>query len=154
MLGLRRAFVNDDPSLDWVADDGRRRGDGAPVLVAHSTPSFAAEHLWTRPPPGRRSPALQADLEAASRSAHVHRWTFARPPGDAPSPSRYRDRLGLCGDAWSEKPRVEGAYLSGRALAEARSPGHTAGPLTHVGAGPRADPDARCVGPSQRITGW
>ena len=28
------AFVSDDPIISWVADDGRRRGDGAPVLVA------------------------------------------------------------------------------------------------------------------------
>ncbi|MCW2607212.1 MAG: hypothetical protein JWO60_1905, partial [Frankiales bacterium] len=39
---LDGAFVHDDPVLDWVADDGRRRGDDAPVLVAHSTPAFAA----------------------------------------------------------------------------------------------------------------
>ena len=39
------AFVNDDPVLSWVADDGRRRGDDAPVLVAHSTPEFAGRHL-------------------------------------------------------------------------------------------------------------
>ncbi|RYZ25527.1 MAG: NADP transhydrogenase subunit alpha, partial [Propionibacteriaceae bacterium] len=27
--------------------------------------------------------------------------------------------VGVCGDAWSDKPRVESAYLSGRALGEA-----------------------------------
>ncbi|HEY0240073.1 MAG TPA: FAD-dependent oxidoreductase, partial [Friedmanniella sp.] len=39
---VQGAFVAGDPVLTWVADDGRRRGDGAPVLVAHSTAEFAA----------------------------------------------------------------------------------------------------------------
>ncbi|TQL39355.1 hypothetical protein FB564_4608 [Salinispora arenicola] len=43
--GLRGAFVNDHPVLALVCDDGDRRGDGAPVLVAHTTPDFAAEYL-------------------------------------------------------------------------------------------------------------
>ena len=42
---LDGAFTNDDDVLDWVADDGRRRGDGAPVLVAHSTAAYAVRHL-------------------------------------------------------------------------------------------------------------
>ena len=35
------AFVKDHPVLTFIADDGARRGDGAAVLVAHSTPEFA-----------------------------------------------------------------------------------------------------------------
>ena len=31
------AFVNDDPDVTLIADDGSRRGDGAAVLVAHTT---------------------------------------------------------------------------------------------------------------------
>ena len=31
--------------VDWIADDGDRRGDGAPVLVAHTTAELAARHL-------------------------------------------------------------------------------------------------------------
>jgi predicted NAD/FAD-dependent oxidoreductase len=42
---LDGAFVDGSPIVSWIADDGRRRGDGAPVLVAHSTPDFAAGHL-------------------------------------------------------------------------------------------------------------
>ena len=42
---LDGAFVNESPVLTFVADDGRRRGDGAPVLVAHSDPVLAAAHL-------------------------------------------------------------------------------------------------------------
>src|SRR3954451_11686014 len=39
------AFVNDDADLTIVADDGSRRGDGAAVLVAHTTARRAGAHL-------------------------------------------------------------------------------------------------------------
>ena len=38
------AFVNGHPVLALVADDGDRRGDGAPVLVAHTTAEVARAH--------------------------------------------------------------------------------------------------------------
>ena len=115
-------FVNDHPSLAWVADDGRRRGDGAPVLVAHSTPSFAADHLED---PAAAGPGLSRALQAVLGApepirTRVHRWTFARPAGGrAETYALTESGLGLCGDGWAERPRVEAAYLSGRALAEA-----------------------------------
>ena len=117
------AFVADDPILSWVADDGRRRGDGAPVLVAHSTPAFAAEHLVA---PGEAAGPMTAALRDAlgidtePASTHVHRWTFGKPAGTREQPYFLDELLvGVCGDAWSDKPRVESAYLSGRALGEA-----------------------------------
>jgi renalase len=115
-------FVNDHPSLAWVADDGRRRGDGAPVLVAHSTSSFAADHLADPAAAGPElGSALQAVLEAPEPiGSQVQRWTFARPADGRTEPyALTAGGLGLCGDGWAEKPRVESAYLSGRALAEA-----------------------------------
>jgi predicted NAD/FAD-dependent oxidoreductase len=115
-------FVNDHPSLAWVADDGRRRGDGAPVLVAHSTPAYATDHLAEPAVAGSElGRALQEVLGApAPASTLVHRWTFARPTGGRAEPYALTGGgLGLCGDGWAEKPRVEAAYLSGRALAEA-----------------------------------
>ena len=115
-------FVNDHPSLAWVADDGRRRGDGAPVLVAHSTPAYAADHLADPAAAGPElSRALQEVLGApAPASTFVHRWTFARPDRGRAEPYTLTESgLALCGDGWAEKPRVEAAYLSGRAVAEA-----------------------------------
>ena len=38
-------FVNDSAVLTFIADDGRRRGDDAPVLVGHAHPVLAAAHL-------------------------------------------------------------------------------------------------------------
>ncbi len=116
-------FVSGSPLISWIADDGRRRGDGAPVLVAHSTPEFAAAHLDA---PEEAAPTLaQAvrdilQLDTEPVSTHLHRWTFAKPTGSRTERFHLGEaRVGLCGDAWSDKPRVESAYLSGRALGEA-----------------------------------
>lgn len=120
---LDGVFVSDDPVLAWVADDGRRRGDDAPVLVAHSTPGLAAHHLTD---PDAAGPtmvhALRELLQLAEEpvSVQVHRWTFAKPAGTRTLTHLLSDRLvGLCGDSWSDRPRVESAYLSGVALATA-----------------------------------
>ena len=120
---LDGAFVNGDPVLAWVADDGRRRGDDAPVLVAHSTGDFAAAHLED---PDAAQPAMvealrrRLEIPAAPAYANVHRWSFARPTKQRDDPYLLGDdRLGVCGDGWHGKSRVEGAYLSGRALGRA-----------------------------------
>jgi predicted NAD/FAD-dependent oxidoreductase len=120
---LDGAFVHGDPVLAWVADDGRRRGDAAPVLVAHSTGDFAAAHLED---PAAAQPAMvealrrRFEIPAAPAYADVHRWSFARPTKQRDDPYLLGDdRLGVCGDGWHGKSRVEGAYLSGRALGRA-----------------------------------
>ena len=122
------AFVNDDPDVSFVADDGARRGDAAPVLVAHTTAERARAHLER--PDDAVAPVLAAlgrllDVAEEPLWTHAHRWTFAKPAGthgdaefglvDAGRP------LGLCGDAWcpSGAPRVESAWLSGRRLGAA-----------------------------------
>jgi predicted NAD/FAD-dependent oxidoreductase len=113
------AFVNDHPVLSTVCDDGDRRGDRAPVLVAHSTAGFAGRHL--------ADPVSAAgDLEAAVRDllgtpaaaeTRVHRWTYAQPePGDGAFAAE--GGVYLAGDAFG-RPRVQTAWLSGRAAAQA-----------------------------------
>jgi predicted NAD/FAD-dependent oxidoreductase len=112
------AFVNGHPVLATVCDDGDRRGDNAPVLVAHTTPEFARPHL--------SDPSEAAfDIEAAVRdllgvtavSTRVHRWTFATPQPVSGGASFVREGdVYLCGDAFG-KPRVQTAWLSGRAVA-------------------------------------
>ncbi|MGF1662288.1 MAG: NAD(P)/FAD-dependent oxidoreductase, partial [Kineosporiaceae bacterium] len=57
---LDGAFV-DAPgggTVEWVADDGRRRGDGVPVLVAHS--SAGAARRWLADPDAAAAPVLAA----------------------------------------------------------------------------------------------
>lgn len=112
------AFVHDDPTLRWIADDGRRRGDEAAVLVAHSTSTFAAGFLTQ---PSAAGPDMTEALDRLTgcgrpRSVHIHRWSFAR-PADTRQESHFfgSERIGLAGDGWGA-PRVETAWLSGRAL--------------------------------------
>jgi predicted NAD/FAD-dependent oxidoreductase len=111
------AFVNGHPVLATVCDDGDRRGDRAPVLVAHSTAAFARPRM-TEPA------AAAGDLEAAVRdllgigraeSVRVHRWTFAQPEPVDGQFHRQGD-VYLAGDAFG-RPRVQTAWLSGRAVA-------------------------------------
>ncbi|SDE44444.1 hypothetical protein SAMN04488581_4022 [Mycolicibacterium neoaurum] len=122
------AFVNDDPDLSFIADDGARRGDGAAVLVVHTTADRAQSHLDR--PDDAVAPVLSAlrrvaSVDAAPSWTHAHRWTFAKPTGthgDAEFGLDTSGRpLGICGDAWcpSGAPRVESAWLSGRRLGAA-----------------------------------
>ena len=113
-------FVNGSPVLAWVADDGRRRGDGAPVLVAHTTATFADKHL-AAPQAGKPAviSALRTllDLPAPSWS-FLHRWTYAQPVGVREPAFWLADGLGLCGDGWAAA-KVEAAWRSGTLLGEA-----------------------------------
>lgn len=120
---LDGAFVNGDPTINWIADDGRRRGDGAPVLVAHSTADFARPFLAR---PADAADAMTAavqrvlDIDPAPVFTQVHRWTYGKPAGRREQPFFLgADDVGVCGDAWSSKPRVEAAWLSGTALGAA-----------------------------------
>ena len=117
-------FVNDDAILTWVADDGRRRGDDAAVLVAHSTAVLASRHL---PEPIAAAPAMLAALRAVLGVQRdpdwftVKRWTYAKPQSARPEPCFWDAdaRVGIAGDSWGGQPRVEAAYLSGLALGTA-----------------------------------
>lgn len=120
---LDGVFVNDSPVLAWVADDGRRRGDGAAVLVAHSTAGFAAAHL-DEPESGVEAMvaavASVLGIEHPPRWTSAHRWGLARPVEGRDDPYFLGDSgIGLCGDGWHGRPRVEGAWLSGRDLGRA-----------------------------------
>ena len=123
---LHGAFVHGSPAVSWIADDGDRRGDGAPVLVAHTTAGLARRHLDD--PDG-----VVPDVVAAVRAAlgidadpvwtHAHRWTFARPTEPRDEPFGLADGIGLCGDGWSAPSKVESAWSSGTALGAAMAGG-------------------------------
>ncbi|MGC4896309.1 NAD(P)/FAD-dependent oxidoreductase [Micromonospora sp. DT31] len=120
---FRGAFVNDHPVLGLVCDDGDRRGDRAPVLVAHTTAGFAARHLNQ---PAAAHPAVEQavrdllGLPEPAVSAHVHRWTCATPAAHTGSATYHLDDdgIGLAGDAFG-RPRVQTAWRSGRDLGRA-----------------------------------
>lgn len=126
---LDGVFVNGDPILTWIADDGRRRGDDAPVLVAHVHPLHAVRHLQD---PQAVVPetiaAVRRILQIADYPdyAQAHRWSLARPISalaepfvlltEADQPDLAGLRVGFAGDAFAAGPRIEAAWLSGRAL--------------------------------------
>ena len=123
-LELDGVFVNDDPVLTWIADDGRRRGDDAPVLVAHVHPVMSAGHL--EEPAGvvpQAVAGVRRVLGIRDYPAWVdaHRWTYAKPLTAHEDPFWLSPDglVGVAGDVWAAGPRVEAAWLSGTALGRA-----------------------------------
>lgn len=123
---LHGAFIAHDPDVSFIADDGDRRGDDAPVLVVHTTPECARRHLDA---PAAVVPSVVA---AVRRLLHIavepaetfaHRWTFARPAATTDAPFFRRPGLSACGDAWGEKAAVRTAWSSGHALGRALAAG-------------------------------
>jgi renalase len=116
---LHGVFVHDDVVVEWIADDGDRRGDGAPVLVAHTTPGTAAAHLDD---PDRAAPEVTTAVRRAlgidtpPAWTHVHRWTFAKPSAPREAPFGLADGIGVCGDGWRAPSKVESAWTSGHLL--------------------------------------
>lgn len=110
-------FVHGSP-LSLVVDDGRRRGDGAPVLVAHTTHEAAMAHLDD---PAGAVPMALAELRRLIAGVGEPVWTEAKRWGSA-EPRRPRAEtfwmgphdVVLCGDGWSQRSRVEAAWRSGR----------------------------------------
>jgi predicted NAD/FAD-dependent oxidoreductase len=120
------AFVNDDPVLAWIARNASKpaRGD-AECWVLHATSAWSAAQLERAP-----DDTLPELLAAVTRvlgepvtpvHATAHRWRFARPVNDSPSAAEAcfdaELGVGVAGD-WCLGGRVEGALLSGAAIAQ------------------------------------
>ena len=122
---LDGAFVDGSPVVSWVADDGRRRGDDAPVLVAHATSVFAAGRLEdpgsaTGPVLAEVARVLGAETFPEPEFARAHRWSLAAPLHPHAEPfALHPANVGVCGDGWGDRPRIEQAFLSGLQLGEA-----------------------------------
>ncbi|MDZ8200746.1 NAD(P)-binding protein [Microbacterium sp. SSW1-59] len=116
---LHGAFVDDHPDVAFIADDGDRRGDAAPVLVVHTTTSRARDHLDD--PNGAVPTVIAATrdllgIEVDPVATHAHRWTFARPIRTTGEPFFSTPGLSACGDAWGDRSAVRTAWESGHAL--------------------------------------
>jgi predicted NAD/FAD-dependent oxidoreductase len=113
--------------LSWVARDGSKPGrpdtSGEDAWVLHAGPAWSAANLERAPDDVARE-LIAAFGEAAGqplpphRFLAGHRWRHATPDPSLDDPCLFDGtlRIGACGD-WCGGPRVEGAYLSGRALA-------------------------------------
>ncbi|HSK55021.1 MAG TPA: FAD-dependent oxidoreductase [Jiangellales bacterium] len=120
---LDGVFVDESPVLTFLADDGRRRGDGAPVLVAHSTVVLAGLHLDQ--PDGAREVMLEEmrrvlGIDRPPEWAFVKRWSLAKPAASHDQAYLLTGGgIGVCGDGWGGRPRIEAAWCSGDALGRA-----------------------------------
>ena len=110
-------FVHGSP-VSLLVDDGRRRGDGAPVLVAHCTHEVSREHLDD---PSALVPTVLAEMGRLLPGlgdpvwAEAKRWGSAEPRRPRASTFYLGEaNLAICGDGWSTRPRIEAAWRSGR----------------------------------------
>jgi len=137
MLGLSRpsgidfdaAFVSDDPILGWIARESskpmrtlKRGAVESWMLHAHPAWSGAYPNMpeteaarWMQ-----RAFAARLGRPLVQSAVGAYRWRWALPVNPIAEAFLFDERLavGLAGD-WCGGPRVEGAYLSGVALARA-----------------------------------
>ena len=112
-----------DGPLRWVADNAKKgispEGQGAVTLLASREFSAANYGMPEAEVVASLVPAAKALLgNAAVVSVTLHRWRYSEPVATWPEPCVWLPEisLGLAGDAFGG-PRVEGAALSGLALA-------------------------------------
>ncbi|MCY1034115.1 FAD-dependent oxidoreductase [Corallococcus sp. BB11-1] len=121
-LALDGAFVKDSP-LSWAAREASKPGRASGERwVLHGSPEYSAAHLEETPeqvaPKLVEAFARAVGTDVRAVEAVAHRWRFAMPSPPLDTPALYDadTGLGACGD-WCAGPRVEGAFLSGVALA-------------------------------------
>jgi hypothetical protein len=123
------AFINDDPILGWVALDNAkpRRGQVSGVAerwVLHAKPRWSRRYFDMAEADVARwlARAFSARLRRSMTPLQTRavRWAHATPLNPLPMSCLWdpAHRLGMAGD-WCTEPRIEGAYTSGLALAEA-----------------------------------
>lgn len=122
-LPFDAAFVNAGP-LRWIARDNSKPGrPDSETWVLHANTDWSSHHLEDDADEVIRmmTAAFLALGGPAPDNASAHRWRYAEPvPADKADRCLWdaATKLGICGD-WLHGGRVEGAWLSGRALARA-----------------------------------
>ena len=107
--------------IAWIADNFHKGVSPIPAVTIHSTPEYAADRLeaesstWLL----ELSAAYESLTGTAVERAMVHRWRYSRPsnPLDVGCVD-LGSGVWLAGEAFAGA-RVEGAFLSGRAVARA-----------------------------------
>ncbi|OYU98858.1 MAG: NAD/FAD-dependent oxidoreductase, partial [Verrucomicrobiales bacterium VVV1] len=113
----------DEGPVRWLADNGKKGiSPGATgAVTVHLRPEFAAEHYAKTEAElaPRVVPGIARGLGAQVSGVALHRWKFSEPSTTYPEPCVWLPELGLgfAGDAFGG-PRVEGAAISGLALAD------------------------------------
>ena len=115
--------LQDDPTWSWIGDNMAKGVSPVPALTLHTSSEVAAAR-WEQ-----EDDVLTTDLLRAAApwlggaeviDAHLQRWRYATPVEPHPQTCLVRAEGGLvfAGDGYGG-PRIEGAFLSGRAAAEA-----------------------------------
>ena len=120
-LPFDAAFVNSGP-LRWIARDSSKPGrPSGETWLLHATAEWSEAHIEATPE-AVADTLLRAFAELGAPPPEAwtaHRWRYAdtEPPLDACHVWDVDRRIGLCGD-WLNGGKVEGAWLSGRSLAQ------------------------------------
>jgi len=127
--GFEGAFINDDPILGWAARDSAKpeRAAVAGIVdrwVLHARPKWSRRYADIEPQDVSRwlirsfSARLRCSLMPVA--VHARLWRHATPVNPLPERCLWdvAQRIGLAGD-WCGGPKIEGAFVSGLALAEA-----------------------------------
>ncbi len=108
--------------IDWIADNHRKGiSPDAFTVTIHASPDFTRQY-WDAPHDlvaGMLLDAAVPRITATVRRWQVHRWRYSQPVNAHPEPYLRAGTdapLLFAGDAFGH-PRVEGAFLSGRAAA-------------------------------------
>lgn len=119
-------YRSDTAPLAWAARNSAKPGrGGAEAWVIHASPARSRELLDL--PKDEAAAIVLADFFAVTGTApaapthlDAHLWLYAQPEALAGAAARFDPALGIgiAGD-YLHSPRVEGAWISGRALAAA-----------------------------------
>jgi predicted NAD/FAD-dependent oxidoreductase len=125
-LPLADVFRSETAPISWAARNSSKPGrGGGEAWVIHASPERSRALIDQ--PKQEVAQALLADFFAAAGIApatpthcDAHRWLYAMPEAQRHEGPVFDPDLGIgiAGD-WLHSPRVEGAWLSGRALAQA-----------------------------------
>jgi predicted NAD/FAD-dependent oxidoreductase len=124
-LPLADTFRSDTAPVSWAARNSAKPGRGGPeTWVIHASPARSRKLIDL--PKDEVARTILADFFAAAGTASIlpmhldaHRWLYAQPEARKDGEGAHFDAalgLGVAGD-WLQSPRIEGAWLSGRALA-------------------------------------
>ncbi len=117
------AFVNGSP-LSWIARNNSKPGRGpSECWLLHGSAEWSAEHVEREPEVAGSAlidefwKLFGGELVYPS-SVTCHRWRYSRPREVLPERYLFDDQtqIGCAGD-WCGGPKIEGAFLSGNALA-------------------------------------
>ena len=110
-------FVNNHEVVSLIVNDGKRRGDNAPVINVITTSDYAKARLenFANYADEVIDHALEIwKIQSEVVEKGITRWSIAQPsPATRPE---LPQRLAIVGDAYSDNPRIESAWLDGVAV--------------------------------------